>query len=542
MQFDYIIIGAGSAGCVLANRLSESGRYTVLVLEAGGSDRRFWIQTPIGYGKTFYDPKVNWMYTTQPEAGLNQRQSYWPRGKVLGGSSSINAMVYIRGQHADYDDWRDLGNPDWGWRNVLPYFKKSETNSRGADLFRGDQGPLYVNDVSRNYHPLCQTFLTAAKECGLTGNPDFNGETQEGAGLYQITAKNGFRMSAAKAYLRPAARRSNLTIETGAHVTRILFDQKTAKGIEYVQQGNIKQAQANREVIVSGGAINSPQLLQLSGIGPAELLTEHGIPLVHHSNAVGNNLQDHLAISHYYKSRIRTLNNQLYPWWGKMLAGMQYLLFRTGPLSLSVNQAGGFFKSRPNRPRPNLQLYFCPVTYTTAPPGDRPLMAPDPFAGFLNSICQCRPVSRGKLAIRSSDPLQPVQINPNYLSAEQDIIEMVEGVKFIRQIAQSPALSQVIMEETAPGTDVVSDQEIIEDIHRRSDTVYHPTSTCSMGPAPTRSVVDAELRVHGVDNLRVVDASIFPTIISGNTNGPVIMVAEKAADLILGRHSVSDNY
>ena len=535
MRFDYVIIGAGSAGCVLANRLSLCRRFSVLLLEAGGSDRRFWIQTPIGYGKTFYDPSVNWSYSTEPNAALNGRKSYWPRGKVVGGSSSINAMVYIRGQHADYDDWSAMGNSGWSWQDVLPYFRRSETNSRGGDPYRGDNGPLYVNDVSTDYHPLNQKFLDAAMECGLPQNPDFNGASQEGVGLYQITARNGFRMSAAKAYLRPALKRPNVQIELNAHATRILFEANRATGVEFLQNGQIRHAMANAEVIVCGGAINSPQLLQLSGIGPGTLLKEHGIEVLHNASAVGENLQDHLAISHYYRSKVPTLNNRLYPWWGKLLAGMQYLVSRSGPLSLGVNQAGGFFKSHPGRSRPNLQLYFCPVTYTTAPPGSRPLMQPDPFPAFLNSISQCRPTSRGRLAIQSSDPLTAVKIEPNYLSTEEDIDELVEGTRFLRRMMQAPSLQHVIEQEYKPGPAMQSDQEIIADIRNRIDTVYHPSCSCMMGPDGGTAVVDPALRVYGVERLRVVDASVFPSIISGNTNAPTIMVAEKGADLILGK-------
>lgn len=533
--YDYIIIGAGSAGCVLADRLSASGKHKVLVLEAGGSDNRFWIQTPIGYGKTFYDPSVNWMYMTEPDPGINNQRSYWPRGKVIGGSSSINAMVYIRGQAEDYNDWRDLGNAGWGWDDVLPYFKKSETSSDGGNAYRGDSGPLYVSNVSRDYHPLCNTFLEAAKQSGFNYNPDFNGETQEGVGYYQITTKNGRRMSAARAYLHPASRRANCQVEANAHVTRILFQNRRAIGVEYQQRGKQLTASARLEVIVSGGTINSPQLLQLSGIGPQQLLKDQGIAVIHDAPAVGRNMQEHLACTHYYRSRVPTLNNQLSPWWGKMMAGLQYLLTRRGVLSLSVNQAGGFLKSNPQRPRPNLQMYFAAITYTNAAPDERPLMAPDPYPGFLNSVGQLRPKSRGYLQINSSDPFQAPKIVPNYLSEEEDVTEMLEGVRLLREMARTPALSAVIEEEITPGLNINSDEEIIDDIRQRSSTVFHPTSTCMMGPQQETAVVDTSCRVYGVDNLRVVDASVFPTVISGNTNAAVIMVAEKAADIILSQ-------
>ena len=531
-EYDYIVIGAGSAGCVLANRLSESGKNTVLVLEAGGSDSRFWIQTPIGYGKIFYDKKVNWMYMSEPESALNNRQSYWPRGKVVGGSSSINAMVYIRGQQDDYNDWQAMGNSGWGWDDVLPYFKKSETCSNGGDEYRGDEGPLYVNDASKEYHPLCQTFLKAAREYGLEYNPDFNGATQEGVGLYQITTKNGLRMSAARAYLHPALKRKNCQLQTHAHVTRILFDGKRANGVEYRHRGNTRKVTARNEVILSSGSVNSPQLLQLSGIGPGHLLNQHGINAVSPLSQVGQNMQDHICYSHYYKSNVPTLNNELSPWWGKLHAGLKYLLFRKGPLSLSVNQAGGFFKSNPQRSRANLQIYFAAITYTTSPPGTRPLMRPDPWPGYLNSICQCRPTSRGEIEIVSTDPMTHPRISPNYLSTEHDVQEMLEGARFIRNMSQTQTLRDITIEESAPGAHVESEQDLLQDIRQRSDTVFHPTSTCKMGRDSTTSVVDNRLRVHGVERLRVVDASVFPTVISGNTNGPTIMVAEKGADFI----------
>jgi len=532
-EYDYIIIGAGSAGCVLADRLSASGKHRVLVLEAGGSDRRFWIQTPIGYGKAFYDEKVNWKYITEPDAGINNRRSYWPRGKVIGGSSSINAMVYIRGQQQDYEDWRELGNPGWGWQDVLPYFRKSETFSDGGDEYRGDSGPLYVNNVSSQYHPLCHRFFEAARQNGIDYNPDFNSGDQEGVGFYQITTRDGRRMSAARAYLHPALKRSNCEVITQAQVTRILFADRIANGVEYICNRQTQQVKANREVIVSAGAINSPQLLQLSGIGDAELLQRFGIEPLHQLPGVGRNLQDHLDYSIYYRSRVPTLNDKLRPWTGKMLAGMQYLLLRNGLLSLSINQAGGFVRSHPSRPRPNMQMYFAAMTYTRAPPGERPLLQPDPFPGFLNSIGLTRPSSRGHLQIDSPEPTAPVKIYPNYLSSGDDITQMLEGARLLRQLASMPALAELIESETRPGHAVQSDEQFIEDIRARADTVFHPSCTCMMGPDPATAVVDAKCRVYGVDRLRVVDASTFPTVISGNINAPTIMVAEKAADMIL---------
>ena len=533
LEFDYVIVGAGSAGCVLANRLSEDGRYSVLLLEAGGSDKRFWIQTPIGYGKTFFDPAVNWKYQTEAEPGLNGRSSYWPRGKVVGGSSSINAMVFIRGNRQDYEDWRELGNPGWGWQDVLPYFRKLETFAAGGSEYRGDRGPLYVNNPSHEYHPLCKKFFAAAEQLGFEYNPDFNGADQEGVGYYQINTRGGRRMSAARAYLYPALKRANCELVTHAHATRLLFEQRRATGVEFLRDGRLERAVARREVIVSGGAINSPQLLQLSGIGDPELLSGFGIDTLAALPGVGRNLQDHLDYCIFYRSRVPTLNNRLSPWWGKLLAGMQYLLLRNGLLSLSVNQSGGFVRSDPSRARPNMQMYFAAITYTTAPQGERPLMRPDPYPGFLHSIGQMRPESRGHLQIVSPDPLAPVSIRPNYLSADDDLAQMLEGAKLLRRFAATPALTEIIEAEITPGAAVQTDAQLIDDIRERASTVFHPCSTCMMGPDPRNAVVDAECRVHGTESLRVVDASIFPTVTSGNTNGPVIMVAEKAADLII---------
>ena len=530
-EFDYIIIGAGSAGCVLADRLSASGRDRVLVLEAGGTDRRFWIKTPIGYGRTFADPKVNWKYQSQPNPGLNGRSIYWPRGRVIGGSSSINALVYCRGMPADFDDWRQLGNVGWGWDDVRPHFERSERRVDPKGHVRGD-GPLDVKDVTPFLHPMRQNWSGAAAELGLGWTDDFNGPHPEGLGCYQVTIRNGLRRSAADAFLRPALRRANVRLETGAWVSKIRFDQRRALGAEYVRGGTLEFAAARREVILSAGAVNSPQLLQLSGIGPAAALAAVGIAPLVDNPAVGGNLQDHLAVVYSFKATQPTLNDELHSKFGQFVAGLRYLLARRGPLALSVNQFGGFARANPQGARPDVQLYFNPVTYG-AGDSTRTRIEVDAFSGFYLCFQPTRPTSVGRIDIASADFRRPPTIAPNYLSTAKDLDDVVHGGRLMQAIARTRAIQSLIRQPIPPELVAMGTADLIADFRARASTVYHPVSTCRMGRAAGESVVDGCLRVHGVERLRVVDASVFPTVTSANTHAPTVMVAQKAADLIL---------
>ena len=533
-EYDYIVVGAGSAGCVLANRLTADGRHRLLLLEAGGSDRSLWIQVPIGYGRTFNDRRYNWMYEAQPDPALDNRRAFWPRGKVLGGSSSINAMVYVRGQPADFDDWRAAGNPGWSWEDLLPYFRKLEDHAWGASQYHGAGGPVHVSDVSSSVHPLCATFLDACANIGIARTPDFNGAQTEGAGLWQVTIQDGVRVSSASAYLHPARHRPNLEVRLRARALRVLFSGPRAVGVEYLEGGERRQVRARLEVLLAAGAVNSPQLLELSGVGEATRLRQLDIPVIADSPAVGRGLQDHLAVSYFYRSRIPTLNDQLAPFLGKVRAALKYALGRRGPLAMSVNQAGAFVRSRPELARANLHIYFNPASYSTTTIGPRRrLLSPDPFPGYLMSFNTCRPGSRGTIHIRSRDPLAPPVIFPNSLATDEDIRDVYDGARVLRRIAGASPLAEITEAEREPGPQVSSDPEVLADFRRRAGTVFHPCGTCAMGENPRTSVVGARLRVHGAAGLRVVDASIFPNITSGNINCPTLMVAEKAADLIL---------
>ena len=511
---------------MLANRLSKDGKHTVLLLEAGPKDTNIWIHVPLGYGKLFKDKTVNWMYQTEPEPGLGGRSVFQPRGKVLGGSSSINGLLYVRGQHEDYDRWRQRGNVGWGYDDVLPYFKRAENQSRGADDYHGVGGPLPVSDW-RHEDPLSEAFVKAAGETGLPFNADFNGASQEGAGFFQTTTRHGRRASSAVSYLRPALGRSNLHVETDALAQRILFDGRRASGVTFSQRGRLRTARARREILVSSGAYNSPQLLQLSGVGPAGLLKQHGIDVVLDAPGVGSDLQDHLQVRIVMRCSQRiTLNDIVNNPVRKLLAGARYAAFRKGPLTIAAGTAGAFFKTDPRLASPDIQIHFIP--FSTDKMGEK-LHA---FSGFTASVCQLRPESRGSLRIRSADPAAAPEIRINYLASETDRRANIDGIRILRKILAAPALKPYVSDEAYPGSKIVSDDDILAYCRQTGSTIYHPTSTCRMG-TDDLAVVDQRLRVRGIDGLRVVDASIMPDLVSGNTNAPVIMIAEKASDMIL---------
>ncbi|MBX9810752.1 MAG: choline dehydrogenase [Burkholderiales bacterium] len=534
MTYDYVIVGAGSAGCVLANRLSEDGRHSVLLLEAGPRDDYIWIHIPIGYGKTMFHPVYNWGFYTEPDPGMNNRKVYWPRGRGLGGSSSINGLIYIRGQAEDYDHWAALGNKGWAWQDVLPYFIKSEHNSRGASRYHGSDGPLWSSDIEEK-HELMEAIIRAANEIGVPRNDDFNGANQEGVGYYQLSTRNGRRCSTATAYLHPARRRSNLRVETGAHATGIVFERLNAggaspavraAGVKYLQHGEGREVRAAREVILSAGALQSPQLLQLSGIGRASFLQSMGIPVVKDLPGVGENLQDHLQLRVMYKvAKPITTNDDLRTLWGKMKIGLKWLLFKRGPLAIGINQGGLFTRVLPESKTPDIQFHFATLSADMA--GARP----HEWSGCTFSVCQLRPESRGTVMVRSRDPLDPPAMKPNYLSTETDCRCAVEGIKFARKLAAAPALKDYIAEEYRPGPDAIKDDDLLEFARNHGATIFHPSGTCKMG-SDLMAVVDERLRVHGISGLRVVDCSIMPTLVSGNTNAPAVMIAEKAADMI----------
>jgi choline dehydrogenase len=541
---DYIVVGAGSAGCVLANRLTADGKTKVLLLEAGGDDRptrnpgqfmsNLMIHVPVGYSQTLKDPKVNWLYPTEADP-VTGRAHVWPRGKVLGGSSSINGLLYIRGQHSDYDNWRQLGCEGWAWDDVKPYFLRAEHQERaGLDDHHATGGPLNVSDVTQT-HEVSDDVIEACVEAGIPRNPDVNGADQEGVGYYQLTVKNGQRCSAAVAYLHPVMNRPNLRVETNALTTRVLFEGKRAVGIEYIQNGETKTAKASAEVILSGGAINSPQLLQLSGIGPGDLLREKGVAVIADLPGVGENLQDHYVMTNTYRLKPGTVSvNELTKGTRFLGETLKYIFQRKGLLSLSAAHIAVFCKSRPELSSPDIQFHILPATMDTQKLMEQQVMELEGQPGLTIAPCQVRPESRGTIRIKSSNPAEYPAIQPNYLADPIDQQVAVASLRWGRKIAAQPALAKWIESELLPGPGFDSDEALLGFARMAGSTIYHPVGTCQMGSGPA-AVVDAQLRVHGVQGLRVVDASIMPRLVSGNTNAPTIMIAEKAADMILGK-------
>ena len=530
--FDYIIVGAGSAGCVLADKLSANGRNSVLLIEAGPSDRRFWVQTPIGYGATYTDPKVNWRFYSEAEAGLGNRKMYMPRGKVLGGSSSINALVYHRGQSSDYDDWKRAGNVGWDYNSILPFFECFENVVGSDQQSQNIPGKLTITDVADQYHPIKSAFFAMSRDlqipykdrCHMMG---------EGVYPYYITTRHGRRCSSATAFLWPAKGRQNLKVMTDAMVTKLIIRDGAAVGVELIQHSRSQTFSAQAEIILTAGAIGSPHILQLSGIGSGKLCQSHGIVTVCDQPNVGKHLQDHLGINYFHLANRPTLNNVLGSWPHLIIAGVNYIMRRKGPLSLGVNQLGGLVRATPDAPRLDTQLYINPITYSVTDGDTRRLTKPDRASGFALSFNSCRPYSAGSVYIKSADAAVPPAIHGNYLDDQRDIDDVLRMARFIGRMQNSPSVQKLLAAPPETNLLTLSDNEIIDDFRTRSGTVFHPCGTCRMGPDRRDSVVDPQLRVHGVGKLRVADAAIFPNITSANTNAPTIAVAHKAASLIL---------
>ncbi|MGB1235090.1 MAG: GMC family oxidoreductase [Planktomarina sp.] len=530
MAYDYIIVGAGSAGCVIANRLSENPDHRVLLLEAGGKDINPWIHVPVGYFKTLHNPNTDWCYKAEPDPGLNGRALDWPRGKTLGGSSSINGLLYVRGQKEDYDHWAQMGNKGWSYDDVLPLFRRSERHENGTDELHGGEGNLDVSLI-RAKSDIAEAFIGAAQEMGVPRTDDYNGDVQEGAGYFHQTAKNGLRCSSAKAFLkRDVKARKNLDIITHAHTQALSFangDARQVNGVKYLRKGTPQKAMLNEggEVILSAGAIGSPHILELSGIGQGDTLKNAGIDVRHNLQGVGENLQDHLQIRLVYEVNVQTLNdaiNRLIP---RVGIGMNYVFRRQGPMSLGASQVTVFAKSMEDLATPDIQFHFQPLS------ADKPGLEMHPFSGITSSVCQLRPESRGHIHIKTPHASDHPKIVPNYLSATADQLCAIRAVKFARAMTKTNAMSPFVVREHVPNNNPQTDEELLESARDISQTIYHPTSTCKMGN-DDQSVVDDRLRVHGIKGLRVADASIMPAIVSGNTNAPTIMIGEKASDMI----------
>jgi choline dehydrogenase len=529
-EFDYVVVGAGTAGCVVAARLTESGAHRVALIEAGGEDRGFWIDTPLGFGRLWDDARYNWRYESEPEPELAGGKSYLPRGKVLGGTGTINAMVYMRGQREDFESWRRLGNAGWGYDDVLPYYKKSEDNERGADAWHAVGGPMRVSDMAR--HELTDAFVEAGVEAGYGRTGDFNGASQDGFGYNQVTIRGGRRGSTSIDFLRPARRRSNLKVITHALATRILFRDRQAAGVEFLRGGVLSRVLARREVVLCGGSFNSPQLLQVSGVGPADLLARHGVPVVADAPGVGANLQDHFQVSISYRcSRPVTVNDYVNNPLRRLAMAAQYLLFRNGPMATNATMVGGCLRTDPSLPAPDakLQLRLWGRSITGR---SRERMGLHPFSSFLVSVMLLHPENRGTVRIRSADSAVQPEIRFNYFQSERDRRAAVVSLRAIRKVMAMPAIASYVAEEMSPGPGCDTDEELVAFCRRQGTTNHHSVGTCKMG-VDELAVVDPRLRLRAAGGLRVADASIMPAIVGGNPNATVVMIAEKASDMIL---------
>jgi choline dehydrogenase len=527
LQYDFVIVGAGSAGCALANRLSANPKHSVALIEAGGRDSSPWIHIPVGYFKTIKNPALNWMYRTEPDPGLNGRALNWPRGKTLGGSSSINGLLYVRGQPQDYDHWRQLGNTGWSWDDVLPYFKRAECWEGGENELRGGSGPLTVSRSNRSW-PIVDAWVEAAQAAGFPYNDDYNAQDQFGVGYFQLTARKGLRCSSAKAYLKPIRNRKNLHVITNVLTSRVLFDGNRAIGIEGIRGGERVEIKARGEVILSAGAIGSPQILMLSGVGPGDQLGAHGIGVVHASAGVGKNLQDHLQARPVYKCSVPSINTRTRGLFNQAKIALEYAAKQSGPMTMAASLGTGYLKTRDELETPDIQFHIQPFS------ADNPTTGTHAFDAFTASVLQLRPESAGEIRLKSAEPREYPEIHPNYLATALDQETIVEGIRVARRICRHGPVKDMITEEHAPGCAIADDDYdgLLNWARDTATTIYHPTGTCKMGNDAI-AVVDERLKVRGVSHLRVADCSIMPQIVSGNTNAPAIMIGEKASDMIL---------